>query len=137
MNDSLFVLHELGEQLKQQVDASAASAIQSDQLSLSQQLSALEQALCKQQTTLQVQCSYPVGVINWTFCKHLGISAGKEEFFTTETMPPLRPKSLKVNKLGSSSGVKGRWESCTLFHNFAPKSVLPSVVKYVQLISIK
>lgn len=58
VKDSLFVLHELGEQLKQQVDASAASAIQSDQLSLSQHLCTLEQALCKQQTALQVQsCS--------------------------------------------------------------------------------
>uniref|UniRef100_A0A480VEC9 Nesprin-1 isoform X8 n=1 Tax=Sus scrofa TaxID=9823 RepID=A0A480VEC9_PIG len=66
VNDSLFVLHELGEQLKQQVDASAASAIQSDQLSLSQQLSALEQALCKQQTTLQA------GVLDYeTFTKSL------------------------------------------------------------------
>ncbi|XP_035564310.1 nesprin-1 isoform X17 [Canis lupus baileyi] len=66
VKDSLFVLHELGEQLKQQVDASAASAIQSDQLSLSQHLCALEQALCKQQTTLQV------GVLDYeTFTKSL------------------------------------------------------------------
>lgn len=57
MKDSLFVLHELGEQLKQQVDASAAAAIHSDQLSLSQHLCGLEQALCKQQTVLQVQSS--------------------------------------------------------------------------------
>ncbi|EPY80656.1 nesprin-1, partial [Camelus ferus] len=54
VKDSLFVLHELGEQLKQQVDASAASAIQSDQVSLNQHLGALEQALCKQQTMLQI-----------------------------------------------------------------------------------
>nr|XP_020142857.1 nesprin-1 isoform X3 [Microcebus murinus] len=66
VKDSLFVLHELGEQLKQQVDASAASAIQSDQLSLSQHLCALEQALCKQQTMLQA------GVLDYeTFAKSL------------------------------------------------------------------
>ncbi|KAM9666884.1 nesprin-1 isoform 11-T14 [Trichechus inunguis] len=66
VKDSLFVLHELGEQLKQQVDASAASAIQSDQVSLSQHLCALEQALCKQQTTLQA------GVLDYeTFAKSL------------------------------------------------------------------
>ncbi|XP_032341093.1 nesprin-1 isoform X13 [Camelus ferus] len=66
VKDSLFVLHELGEQLKQQVDASAASAIQSDQVSLSQHLGALEQALCKQQTMLQA------GVLDYeTFTKSL------------------------------------------------------------------
>ncbi|XP_037675695.1 nesprin-1 isoform X12 [Choloepus didactylus] len=66
VKDSLFVLHELGEQLKQQVDASAASAIQSDQLSLSQRLCALEEALCKQQTMLQA------GVLDYeTFAKSL------------------------------------------------------------------
>ncbi|XP_039707258.1 nesprin-1 isoform X7 [Pteropus medius] len=66
VKDSLFVLHELGEQLKQQVDASAASAIQSDQLSLSQHLCILEQALCKQQTMLQT------GVLDYeTFTKSL------------------------------------------------------------------
>uniref|UniRef100_A0A452T3N3 KASH domain-containing protein n=1 Tax=Ursus maritimus TaxID=29073 RepID=A0A452T3N3_URSMA len=66
VKDSLFVLHELGEQLKQQVDASAASAIQSDQLSLSQHLCTLEQALCKQQTMLQA------GVLDYeTFTKSL------------------------------------------------------------------
>ncbi|XP_049759928.1 nesprin-1 isoform X14 [Elephas maximus indicus] len=66
VKDSLFVLHELGEQLKQQVDPSAASAIQSDQVSLSQHLSALEQALCKQQTVLQA------GVLDYeTFAKSL------------------------------------------------------------------
>ncbi|XP_008578910.1 PREDICTED: nesprin-1 isoform X2 [Galeopterus variegatus] len=66
VKDSLFVLHELGEQLKQQVDASAAPAIQSDQLSLSQHLCALEQALCKQQTMLQA------GVLDYeTFAKTL------------------------------------------------------------------
>ncbi|XP_036078730.1 nesprin-1 isoform X13 [Rousettus aegyptiacus] len=66
VKDSLFVLHELGEQLKQQVDASAASAIQSDQLSLSQHLCVLEQALCKQQTMLQT------GVLDYeTFTKSL------------------------------------------------------------------
>nr|KAF6462350.1 hypothetical protein HJG59_011373 [Molossus molossus] len=64
--DSLFVLQELGEQLKQQVEASAASAIQSDQLSLSQHLCALEQALCKQQTVLQA------GILDYeTFTKSL------------------------------------------------------------------
>lgn len=52
---SLQVLHELGDQLKQQVDTSAASAIQSDHLSLTQRLSAVEQALTRQLTTLQVE----------------------------------------------------------------------------------
>ncbi|XP_006768780.1 PREDICTED: nesprin-1 isoform X1 [Myotis davidii] len=66
VKDSLFVLHELGEQLKQQVDASAAAAIHSDQLSLSQHLCALEQALCKQQAVLQA------GVLDYeTFTKSL------------------------------------------------------------------
>ncbi|KAM5166613.1 nesprin-1 isoform 3-T3 [Callospermophilus lateralis] len=66
VKDSLFVLHELGEQLKQQVGASAASAVQSDQLSLTQHLGALEQALCKQQTMLQA------GVVDYeTFAKSL------------------------------------------------------------------
>lgn len=51
---SLVVLQELGEELKSQVEASAAAAIQSDHLSLNQNLSALEQALRKQQTVLQV-----------------------------------------------------------------------------------
>lgn len=52
---SLQVLQELGDQLKQQVDTSAASAIQSDHVSLSQQLAAVEQALTRQLTTLQVE----------------------------------------------------------------------------------
>ncbi|XP_016071417.1 PREDICTED: nesprin-1 [Miniopterus natalensis] len=66
VKDSLLVLRELGEQLKPQVDASAASAIQSDQLSLSQHLCSLEQALCKQQTMLQA------GVLDYeTFTKSL------------------------------------------------------------------
>ncbi|XP_038626046.1 nesprin-1 isoform X2 [Tachyglossus aculeatus] len=66
VQDSLFVLHELGDQLKQQVDSSAASAIQSDRLSLSQRLSALEQALSRQQTMLQT------GVLDYeTFSKSL------------------------------------------------------------------
>ncbi|KAJ0062831.1 hypothetical protein NL108_008118 [Boleophthalmus pectinirostris] len=50
---SLQVLHELGEQLKQQVDISAASAIQSDHLSLCQRVNAVEQALNRQLTTMQ------------------------------------------------------------------------------------
>nr|XP_045014662.1 nesprin-1 isoform X2 [Jaculus jaculus] len=66
VKDSLFVLRELGEQLKQQVDTSAATAIQSDQLCLSQRLCALEQALCKQQAILQA------GVVDYeTFAKSL------------------------------------------------------------------
>ncbi|XP_074043952.1 nesprin-1 isoform X5 [Macrotis lagotis] len=66
VQDSLFVLQELGEQLKQQVDTSAAAAIQSDQLSLSQHLSALEQALSRQQKLLQA------GVLDYeTFSKSL------------------------------------------------------------------
>lgn len=52
---SLQVLQELGDQLKQQVDTSAASAIQSDRLSLTQRLAAVEQALTRQLTTLQVE----------------------------------------------------------------------------------
>ncbi|KAI5193934.1 Nesprin-1 [Manis pentadactyla] len=68
VKDSLFVLHELGEQLKQQVDASAAAAIQSDQLSLNQHICALEQALCKQQSLLQA------GVLDYeTFTKSLEV----------------------------------------------------------------
>ncbi|KAM4866179.1 nesprin-1 isoform 1-T1 [Thomomys bottae] len=64
--DSLFVLQELGEQLKQQVDASASAAIQSEQLCLSQQLRALEQALDKQQKILQA------GVVDYeTFARSL------------------------------------------------------------------
>ncbi|XP_032356678.1 nesprin-1 isoform X1 [Etheostoma spectabile] len=50
---SLQVLQQLGDQLKQQVDTSAASAIQSDHLSLTQRLAAVEQALTRQLTTLQ------------------------------------------------------------------------------------
>ncbi|XP_070812770.1 nesprin-1-like, partial [Pituophis catenifer annectens] len=53
MQDSLSVLHELGEQLKQQVDSSAAAAIQSGQLLLNQNLASLEQGLNKQQSILQ------------------------------------------------------------------------------------
>lgn len=52
---SLQVLKELGDQLKQQVDTSAASAIQSDHVSLTQQLDAVEQALTRQLTILQVE----------------------------------------------------------------------------------
>lgn len=64
--DSLFVLRELGEQLGQQVEASAAAAIQCEQLCLSQRLGALEQALCKQQAVLQA------GVVDYeTFAKSL------------------------------------------------------------------
>ncbi|XP_062833321.1 nesprin-1 isoform X16 [Anolis carolinensis] len=67
MQDSLFVLHELGEQLKQQVDPSAGAAIQSGQLSLSQKLSSLEHTLGRQQSTLQA------GVQDYqTFTKTLG-----------------------------------------------------------------
>lgn len=54
VKDSLFILHELGEQLGQQVDDSAATTIQCEQLCFSQRLEALEQALCKQQAVLQV-----------------------------------------------------------------------------------
>lgn len=51
---SLQVLLELGEQLKQQVDTSAAASIQSDHLCLTQRLSAVEQSLSRQQVALQV-----------------------------------------------------------------------------------
>ncbi|XP_077205606.1 nesprin-1 isoform X11 [Paroedura picta] len=67
VKDSLFVLLELGEQLNQQVDSSAAAAIQSGQHSLSQNVSALEQALSRQQSILQA------GVQDYqTFTKSLG-----------------------------------------------------------------
>ncbi|XP_061480140.1 nesprin-1 isoform X3 [Rhineura floridana] len=67
VQDSLFVLNELGEQLKQQVDSSAAAAIKSGQLSLSQTLSSLEQALIRQQSILQA------GVQDYqTFAESLG-----------------------------------------------------------------
>lgn len=58
---SLQVLQELGDQLKQQVDTSAASAIQSDHLSLTQRLAAAEQALSRQLSALQVKESRTVG----------------------------------------------------------------------------
>lgn len=58
MQASLQVLQELGDQLKQQVDTSAASAIQSDHVSLSGRLVAVEQALTRQLTTLQVEKSF-------------------------------------------------------------------------------
>lgn len=51
---SLQVLQELGDQLKQQVDTSAASALQSDHISLTHRLAAVEHALSRQLTTLQV-----------------------------------------------------------------------------------
>ncbi|XP_039537650.1 nesprin-1-like isoform X2 [Pimephales promelas] len=51
---SLQVLLELGAQLKQQVDTSAVASIQSDHLSLTQRLSAVEQSLSRQQVALQV-----------------------------------------------------------------------------------
>uniref|UniRef100_A0A8C7KDH8 Spectrin repeat containing, nuclear envelope 1b n=1 Tax=Oncorhynchus kisutch TaxID=8019 RepID=A0A8C7KDH8_ONCKI len=47
------VIQELGDQLKQQVDTSTASAVQSDHLSLTQRLATVEQALSRQLTTLQ------------------------------------------------------------------------------------
>uniref|UniRef100_A0A8B9PAT5 KASH domain-containing protein n=1 Tax=Apteryx owenii TaxID=8824 RepID=A0A8B9PAT5_APTOW len=66
--ESLVVLQELGEELKSQVEASAAAAIQSDQLSLSQNLSTLEQTLHKQQDVLQA------GVLDYqTFAKNLQV----------------------------------------------------------------
>lgn len=51
---SLQVLQELGDQLKQQVDTSATSALQSDHISLTHRLAAVEHALTRQLTTLQV-----------------------------------------------------------------------------------
>ncbi|XP_041038918.1 nesprin-1-like isoform X3 [Carcharodon carcharias] len=53
VRDSLHVLSDLGEELRQQVDSSAAAAIQSDQLFLTQRLSSLEQALSRQRNVLQ------------------------------------------------------------------------------------
>ncbi|XP_010123998.1 PREDICTED: LOW QUALITY PROTEIN: nesprin-1-like, partial [Chlamydotis macqueenii] len=66
--ESLVVLQELGEELKSQVEASAAAAIESDQLSLNQNLSTLEQALRKQQAVLQA------GLLDYqTFAKNLQV----------------------------------------------------------------
>ncbi|XP_071405405.1 nesprin-1 isoform X2 [Pithys albifrons albifrons] len=66
--ESLVVLQELGEELKSQVEASAAAAIQSDYLSLNQNLSILEQSLYKQQAVLQA------GVLDYqTFAKNLEV----------------------------------------------------------------
>ncbi|XP_009867463.1 PREDICTED: nesprin-1, partial [Apaloderma vittatum] len=66
--ESLVVLQELGEELKSQVETSAAAAIQSDHLSLNQILSTLEQALLKQQAVLQA------GVLDYqTFSKNLQV----------------------------------------------------------------
>ncbi|KAJ7400746.1 hypothetical protein BTVI_102513 [Pitangus sulphuratus] len=66
--ESLVVLQDLGEELKSQVEASAAAAIQSDHLSLNQNLSTLEQALRKQQAVLQA------GVLDYqTFAKNLEV----------------------------------------------------------------
>ncbi|KAJ0008745.1 hypothetical protein NQD34_016160 [Periophthalmus magnuspinnatus] len=62
---SLQVLHELGKQLKQQVDISVASAIQSDHLSLCQRVSAVEQALNRQLTTLQTFTGQLDSLGNW------------------------------------------------------------------------
>lgn len=64
MQASLQVLQELGDQLKQQVDTSAASAIQSDHVSLSGRLAAVEQALTRQLTTLQVEKSFMTNCLN-------------------------------------------------------------------------
>uniref|UniRef100_A0A4W5RRV1 Spectrin repeat containing, nuclear envelope 1b n=1 Tax=Hucho hucho TaxID=62062 RepID=A0A4W5RRV1_9TELE len=64
---SLQVIQELGDQLKQQVETSAASAVQSDHLSLTQRLATVEQALSRQLTTLQT------GVQDYeTFSEQLG-----------------------------------------------------------------
>ncbi|XP_069788417.1 nesprin-1 isoform X16 [Narcine bancroftii] len=66
LRDSLHVLLDLGEELKQQVDPSAAAAIQSDQLSLAQRLSSLEQALSRERAVLQS------GIQDYeVFCKRL------------------------------------------------------------------
>lgn len=64
MQASLQVLQELGDQLKQQVDTSAASAIQSDHVSLSGRLAAVEQALTRQLTTLQVEKGFMTNCLN-------------------------------------------------------------------------
>ncbi|KPP77537.1 nesprin-1-like, partial [Scleropages formosus] len=53
IQNSLQVLHELGEQLRGQVDSSAIAALQSDHFSLTQRLAAVEKALCRQQAVLQ------------------------------------------------------------------------------------
>lgn len=71
--ESLVVLQELGEELKSQVEASAAAAIQSDHLSLNQNLSTLEQALRKQQAVLQVyrECFQSLNlIIPWYLKTH-------------------------------------------------------------------
>ena len=54
MQESLQKLQALGEQLKSQVDASSAAALQSDHLLLTHRLATLEHALHRQQEVLQV-----------------------------------------------------------------------------------
>ncbi|RMC12933.1 hypothetical protein DUI87_10460 [Hirundo rustica rustica] len=89
--ESLVVLQELGEELKSQVEASAAAAIQSDHLSLNQNLSTLEQALRKQQAALQA------GVLDYqTFAKNLEVL----ETWITEA-----EETLKEQDPGHSSDV--------------------------------
>lgn len=54
MQQSLQQLQALGEQLRSQVDSSSAASLQSDHLSLTHRLAALEHALHRQQDVLQV-----------------------------------------------------------------------------------
>lgn len=54
VQESLHQLQALGEQLKSQVDAVSFAALQSDHLSLTHRLAALEHALHRQQEVLQV-----------------------------------------------------------------------------------
>jgi hypothetical protein len=68
---SLQVLQELGDQLKQQVETSAASAVQSDHLSLTQRLATVEQALSRQLITLQVQGNMGPDLPNKTSVYHV------------------------------------------------------------------
>ena len=55
VQQSLQQLQALGEQLKNQVDASSSAALQSDHLSLTHRLATLEHALHRQQEVLQVE----------------------------------------------------------------------------------
>lgn len=78
MQASLQVLQELGEQLKQQVDTSAASAVQSDHLSLSQRLAGVEQALNRQLTALQVKKNKKIIIFMTDFCIDINCASAHE-----------------------------------------------------------
>ncbi|XP_030905633.2 nesprin-1 isoform X2 [Melopsittacus undulatus] len=97
--ESVVVLQELGEELKSQVEASAAAAIQSDHLSLNQNLLTLEQALRKQQAVLQA------GVLDYqTFAKNLQVL----EAWITEAEEILKEQD--PSHSSDLSAIQGRME---------------------------